>query len=490
MMNYDSLRQPEPFILDKNLSVGQPTFNRNNCTELLNTPICKTNDSRKINEISNECKKSQNKDDLVCDICEEEFSQWTQLKKHLVDHINDIRVQKTDSSSSSSKVNKKSLVKGKSEASQLQTENTSIKSSVPKRGRPPNSKNQQKNPSVKPENNSEIKSKSLSQRPLRNRGKPPRYQQEETAQNNRQVINSVKDEDDSKTIPNPHVNSIVNNPPPEIVDNSMSLDKDFSKPEETESSISDNSERKLSPVQCRVCKAMFYDRNELRKHQQQQHNNNRPYECVTCNRYFTTKNNLEVHMKYKHKQGPNPCECNICSKVLSSRANLRIHMRIHKGDRPFQCSLCQKRFSRKANMEMHLVYHTGERKFTCEICGQSFFAINALKRHTKLHTGERDYTCDVCGAAYVTGTDLRRHRLKHEDVKPFPCHLCPKQFTRAHDLKVHIRYHNKDLRFSCDVCERQFVEAGNYKRHLRKHTGERPYNCSICYVTFSQVTMI
>ncbi|KAK8735196.1 hypothetical protein OTU49_005556 [Cherax quadricarinatus] len=428
-------------------------------------------------------------DDLTCNVCGQEYTQWTQLKKHLVDHI----LMAKNSADNKTKVNTRSrsrpstnknlsrpsrAVQTATQNQQKQEPDSNETATTKRRGRPPGSRN---------------KARTISTNPQVNHAAPKRSARQRTVQKNNPVQEAAIDdplyeESDAceMTLTASHV-TIKEHEEEEDLEEEEASEEEANEIPGCEDETDGCGKRKPGPLQCRVCRVVFYNRGELREHQRSEHNNGRPYQCSHCQKFFTTKNHMEVHVRHKHTSGPNPCQCAMCGKVLSSRTNLRIHMRIHKGERPFECPVCHKTFSRKANMEMHLVYHTGERRFTCEICGQSFFAINALKRHTKLHTGERDYACEICGATYVTGTDLRRHRLKHDEIKPFPCQLCEKQFTRSHDLKVHLRYHNKELRYTCDVCNKQFVESGNYKRHMRRHTGERPYTCGICLLTFSQV---
>lgn len=431
-------------------------------------------------------------DDLTCNLCGQEYEQWTQLKKHLLDHI----LIAQNSAEGKSKACGRG--RGRSAGSRVL-------------GRPTRSAQQaavdhQRQDIITSKRNMSVKAPKRRGRPRgsKARGCVPvaaaalRAAPSPTKRSVRQRLEPEADSlqeasvDDPATVEeeacdDPDPSSHIMKEMQQEMDESGASDEENSEAGDTDGQAEESGKRKPGPLQCRVCRVVFYNRTELREHQRSEHNNGRPYQCDHCQKFFTTKNHMEVHIRHKHTFGPNPCQCAMCGKVLSSRTNLRIHMRIHKGERPFECPVCKKAFSRKANMEMHLVYHTGERRFTCEVCGQSFFAINALKRHTKLHTGERDYACEVCGATYVTGTDLRRHRLKHSEVKPYPCHLCEKQFTRSHDLKVHLRYHNKELRYTCDVCNKQFVESGNYKRHMRRHTGERPYTCVVCLLTFSQV---
>ncbi|XP_045604768.1 GDNF-inducible zinc finger protein 1 isoform X2 [Procambarus clarkii] len=428
-------------------------------------------------------------DDLTCNVCGQEYAQWTQLKKHLVDHI----LMAQNSADPKTKVNTRGrgrtpssknsgrpprAVKAMALNQQKPVADPDESSKTKRRGRPPGSRNKSRTTSSNPQVNHPLPRRTVRQRTV---------QRVSTVQEDA-VDDPLCVESDAceMTVNDSHI-TVKEHKEEEELEEEEASEEEANDIPGCEDEADGSGKRKPGPLQCRVCRVVFYNRGELREHQRSEHNNGRPYQCSHCQKFFTTKNHMEVHVRHKHTSGPNPCQCAMCGKVLSSRTNLRIHMRIHKGERPFECPVCHKAFSRKANMEMHLVYHTGERRFTCEICGQSFFAINALKRHTKLHTGERDYACEICGATYVTGTDLRRHRLKHDEVKPFPCQLCEKQFTRSHDLKVHVRYHNKELRYTCDVCNKQFVESGNYKRHMRRHTGERPYTCGICLLTFSQV---
>ncbi|KAG7155655.1 Zinc finger and SCAN domain-containing protein 22-like [Homarus americanus] len=410
-------------------------------------------------------------DDLTCNVCGQEYTQWTQLKKHLVNHI----LMAQNSADSRTKVNPRGRGRLPSSRNfsrpsrtvqpvvrnqQKQEPDTDETTRVKRRGRPPGSRN---------------KTRADTSSPQVNQPSPRRTVRQHTVHRVSTVQEAAVDDplyQEPEACEVTVTGSDVAVKDHEVEEDGEEEEEEVSEEEGNEGPGCEEEtdgcgKRKPGPLQCRVCRFVFFNRGELREHQRSEHNNGRPYQCSHCQKFFTTKNHMEVHVRHKHTSGPNPCQCAICGKVLSSRTNLRIHMRIHKGERPFECPVCHKAFSRKANMEMHLVYHTGERRFTCEICGQSFFAINALKRHTKLHTGERDYACEICGATYVTGTDLRRHRLKHDEV--------------------HLRYHNKELRYTCDVCNKQFVESGNYKRHMRRHTGERPYTCGICLLTFSQV---
>ncbi|XP_045128094.1 zinc finger protein 37-like isoform X2 [Portunus trituberculatus] len=433
-------------------------------------------------------------DDLTCNVCGQEYVQWTQLKKHLLDHIL-IAQNSSDGKGKATGRGRGRSVSSKISArpsrniqqttldhqkQEIITNKSSTFTKPPRRrGRPRGSKSRNYAPAG---GVSGLRTTPLSHK----RTVGQRIEPHVSALQEASVDEPVAIEEEAHEGPGLS-SDVITKEFQEEIDESGTSDENNSETGDLEDKGEESGKRKPGPLQCRVCRVVFYNRGELREHQRSQHNNGRPYQCDHCQKFFTTKNHMEVHIRHKHSYGPNPCQCAMCGKVLSSRTNLRIHMRIHKGERPFECPICKKAFSRKANMEMHLVYHTGERRFTCEVCGQSFFAINALKRHTKLHTGERDYACEICGATYVTGTDLRRHRLKHNEVKPYPCHLCEKQFTRSHDLKVHLRYHNKELRYTCDICNKQFVESGNYKRHMRRHTGERPYTCVICLLTFSQV---
>ncbi|XP_063612740.1 GDNF-inducible zinc finger protein 1-like [Penaeus indicus] len=456
---------------------------------------CDTNDSA-VEKVSNgttikretDEKFPASTDDLTCNVCGREYTQWTQLKKHLLEHIliaqNSAENKQKGSGKSRARPASGRNAKASKGGSQQGTgnhkqESAAEETAVKRRGRPPGSRNKGRSSGT-----NTGASQQTQRRTSRQRSNPKSTAAQEAAVDDPLFIDSEACDAEANG-----TNTTQNENDGE---NYEEEDEDGSEEECGENAGGEedgegSGKRRPGPLQCRVCRVIFFNRGELREHQRSEHNNGRPYQCTQCQKFFTTKNHMEVHMRHKHTTGPNPCQCVMCGKVLSSRTNLRIHMRIHKGERPFECPMCHKAFSRKANMEMHVVYHTGERRFTCEICGQSFFAINALKRHTKLHTGERDYACDICGATYVTGTDLRRHRLKHDEVKPYPCQLCDKQFTRSHDLKVHLRYHNKELRYTCDVCNKQFVESGNYKRHMRRHTGERPYSCGICLLTFSQV---
>ncbi|XP_039636088.1 zinc finger protein GLIS3 isoform X1 [Perca fluviatilis] len=164
------------------------------------------------------------------------------------------------------------------------------------------------------------------------------------------------------------------------------------------------------------CSAVYDQREELVRHIEKQHVDQRKAEDFTC-----------------HWVG---CPRNF--KPFNARYKLLIHMRVHSGEKPNKCTFegCKKAFSRLENLKIHLRSHTGEKPYLCQ------------------HPG--------CHKAFSNSSDRAKHQRTHLDTKPYTCQVpgCAKRYTDPSSLRKHVKSHStkerqlrKKMKSTADVTQ-------------------------------------
>ncbi|XP_076019680.1 zinc finger protein GLIS3 [Genypterus blacodes] len=150
------------------------------------------------------------------------------------------------------------------------------------------------------------------------------------------------------------------------------------------------------------CSVMYDQKEELVRHIEKQHVDQRKAEDFTC--YWAG--------------------CPRTFKPFNARYKLLIHMRVHSGEKPNKCTFegCKKAFSRLENLKIHLRSHTGEKPYLCQ------------------HPG--------CHKAFSNSSDRAKHQRTHLDTKPYACqvHGCTKRYTDPSSLRKHVKSHSSKER--------------------------------------------
>ncbi|KAK6188558.1 hypothetical protein SNE40_004713 [Patella caerulea] len=146
------------------------------------------------------------------------------------------------------------------------------------------------------------------------------------------------------------------------------------------------------------CSSMFKDIEELVRHIEKMHIDQRKGDDFTCfwqgctRRYkpFNARYKLLIHMRVHSGEKPNKCTFENCTKAFSRLENLKIHLRSHTGERPYLCTFknCPKAFSNSSDRAKHQRTHLDTKPYACQVagCTKRYTDPSSLRKHTKNHT--------------------------------------------------------------------------------------------------------
>ncbi|CAG00066.1 unnamed protein product, partial [Tetraodon nigroviridis] len=225
----------------------------------------------------------------------------------------------------------------------------------------------------------------------------------------------------------------------------------------------------------------------------------------------------------QEKQDEEQLQCSLCKEVYVDLAEIRKHFLTHVSG--LSCPFCQQNFTDRRYLVRHMVRHTGYTPYSCAHCGKHFYREIYYRLHsvrcvsapiiTKVKSQKRTtYPCSYCPRVFTKKDHQKNHHRGHEANT---LHLCTKcdQFFGNNKYKSHMKKCmnikpnpesspsqsdldkgspessqqplNKPVPNSatkvilqCEHCDQTFRFKSLLMRHLVSHTGLQPYVCVRC----------
>ncbi|KAK7053094.1 hypothetical protein SK128_020407, partial [Halocaridina rubra] len=164
--------------------------------------------------------------------------------------------------------------------------------------------------------------------------------------------------------------------------------------------------------------------------------------CPECHLQLETVEEVEVHtalhqqqLAYGHRigQSSRTYQCIKCQESFATEAEIEAHVAshlLHEGS-VHECHLCRATFDTPLRLQCHLIEHTFEGcgSFTCYMCSSVFTAASRLQQHMVEHgLSARPYDCHHCHQRFFFRAELENHALSHPETNEGGCRDCLSSF--------------------------------------------------------------
>lgn len=205
---------------------------------------------------------------------------------------------------------------------------------------------------------------------------------------------------------------------------------------------------------CYMCRELFTDVNEYKKHLEMERLARKKVICDICGIEVTGHPALASHKKSRHP--PKEIVCTLCGQTCSNEQRYKWHYRTKHAEKKHKCEYCGKSFSMPHLLDYHIKSSHLVNPTQCDICGKIFTRSKTMKQHKKIiHGNNYSLTCQVCGRGFKTHSSLIKHKYSHVGKRPFNCHLCPTGYYMLEYLKGHyqrshaLQYSNQEVKDNC-----------------------------------------
>ncbi|XP_066973980.1 zinc finger protein 423 isoform X1 [Macrobrachium rosenbergii] len=192
------------------------------------------------------------------------------------------------------------------------------------------------------------------------------------------------------------------------------------------SSRASNSPRHSPSLKCPECHVKLESVEEAEAHAVAHHHHqgfgrtfgqsSRTYQCIKCQESFATEAEIEAHVASHLLHEGSVHECHLCQATFDTPLRLQCHLIEHtfEGCGSFTCYMCSSVFTTATRLQQHMVEHgLSARPYDCHHCHQRFFFRAELENHALSHPEAADGACRECLASFP---DLPRRSLRRPSL--------------------------------------------------------------------------
>ena len=247
---------------------------------------------------------------------------------------------------------------------------------------------------------------------------------------------------------------------------------------------------------CHICLKQFKRQRPLNDHLVRTHSNGL-FVCSYCSKTFRKQQDLDVH-KLKHKR---EFPCASCNLVYSSNEALVNHLMVHHSDSSHFCHVCAESFTKQISLKNHLITHSSTTPHICQVdkCHKMFRSEGLLRNHVARRHHGLHYDCPVCDRKFSLESDQIRHVATHSNGALGPCEECGRTFRSEALLEKHLLTHTQEKPYECGVCHHASSTRHQIMRHIQSehdlpdassHVIVNCWRCSMCGKMFVVKTSI
>ncbi|KAG7298333.1 hypothetical protein JYU34_017935 [Plutella xylostella] len=195
--------------------------------------------------------------------------------------------------------------------------------------------------------------------------------------------------------------------------------------------------------------------------------------CKVCYENMLDLNTLIDHLVLEHKAS---YDKSVDCKIIG--------FKLLKDN--FTCPLCSSDESYRffGNLLKHMNEAHSNNQLVCVFCGKTFRTDPNLRSHIARHHKPGKIKCTDCDLVFPRTDRLNYHLAKHHGKKVVKCPKCPEKFVSTYLRQKHlINIHNSGS--SCSHCGRMFTCNSLMREHVRRtHLKEKTVECQVCNMKF------
>lgn len=311
---------------------------------------------------------------------------------------------------------------------------------------------------------------------------------------------------------------------------------------------SKNTDAKVTPFICDVCKEYYPSDLERKQHLKKDHKRDSGFRCPKCSKIYRTWSRLKFHTKQQHLKKT----CSDCSMIFTKEHVLRKHQEEkhgkpqgQPGDRVYTCSLCHTMLNTLTELMNHRKdvhpelseMRTADQSSNATMLsyidnindddvivdcnvenGGNSYSNNlnqndgdssdsrkiypsrgvAIKRSpssddisTKNDVGNNpSLKCHECGLLFEDEKRLKNHKGLIHGEMPFKCDLCPKSFQYSSQVVWHMRTHKSEANKVTGKVSSKLWKAKNKKFPSTVKLNKSMFICQFCGAKFSQEKLL